>query len=77
MKPKSITILQPKTWTPSDGADAIIETRHDDLEAGFAYWNASDRDENWVSVWECNEIYFDRKCVASNRYGIEPLPDPE
>ena len=63
---KGVSITQAKDWTPEQGMEGCVETLHETFPEAQAVWDATDKDVNYISIWKCNDVWFDRKCVASN-----------
>ena len=63
---KGVSIVQPKDWIPDNGPDEVIEILHEVYAEAEAVWGSTDHDINYVSIFTCNDIWFNRICTQTN-----------
>lgn len=57
---KGVVIIEPKDWTPDDGAGAIQETLYDTYAEAVQAYRDADTDANIVTLWQTDERWYNR-----------------
>jgi hypothetical protein len=63
---KGVLIVQPKDWTPAGGPEGVVETLYETFTEAETAYNATDSDINWVTLWQCNDVWYDRRQISTN-----------
>ena len=66
---KGVVTIQPKDWTPDDGNEGLQEILYETYAEAIDAYNAVDKDINIVSLFQCNEVWYNR----IERKGPDPI----